>query len=208
MKNRILPVFPLPNTVFFPCTSLPLHIFEPRYRAMVRDVTAGDGLIAVSLMSGDGFHDLGTVGRVCDLEPLEDGRFNLRLQGLERVSLTEVPGDTPYRQVQVESRPERDGATSATSIDEAKLELLATYSLLRGAIRENEPLVLHQELPFEVVVNTACADLPVDGPLRQRLLAMDSLIERQRLALEYLSTVIDAISQLGARKDDGESRPN
>ena len=151
---RIFPVFPLPNTVFFPGTSLPLHIFEPRYRAMVRDVTAREGLIVVSLMAGEDFCDLGTVGRVCDLEPLEDGRFNLRLEGLERVSLAEVPGNTAYRQVRVEARPERAGTADASVIAEARLELLATCGMLRSMILNNEPFVLHEDLPFEIVVNT------------------------------------------------------
>ena len=57
-STRVVPVFPLP-TVFFPRTSLPLHIFESRYRAMTRDVTAGDGLIVVALMDGDGFRRRG-----------------------------------------------------------------------------------------------------------------------------------------------------
>ena len=46
----IVPVFPLPNAVLFPRTVLPLHIFEPRYRAMVSDADAGDGMIAIALL--------------------------------------------------------------------------------------------------------------------------------------------------------------
>jgi Lon protease-like protein len=205
---RILPVFPLPNTVFFPCTSLPLHIFEPRYRAMVRDVKSGEGLIVISLMAGNDFCDLGTVGRVRDLEPLEDGRFDLRLEGLERVSLAEVPCDTPYRQVRVESRPERTATDDSPPIAEARLELLAAYGFLRSVVRGDERFVLHQDLPFEVVVNTVCAGLPIDASLRQQLLAEDSLIDRHRLGLDYLSKVIEAISRLGATKDNGGSLMN
>ncbi len=205
---RIFPIFPLQNTVFFPGTSLPLHIFEPRYRAMVRDVTAGEGLIVVSLMAGEDFCDLGTVGRVCDLEPLEDGRFNLRLEGLARVSLAEVPGNTAYRQVRVEARPERAGTADASVIAEARLELLATCGMLRSMILNNEPFVLHEDLPFEIVVNTACAGLPVDAALRQQLLAEDSLIKRQGLALDYVSRVIDAITRLGVTEDSGPTLLN
>lgn len=205
---RILPIFPLPDTVLFPRTTMPLHIFEPRYRAMVQDVTAGDGLIVVSLISGDGFLGLGTVGRVRDLEPLDDGRFNLRLEGLERVSLVEVPGDALYRQVRVEPRPERTGTEDAGAIAEARLELMASYGILRGMIIENEPLALHQGLPFEVVVNTACAGLPIEASARQRLLTEDSLMERQRLGLEYLSSIIELLSSLHTPRSRGSSMMN
>jgi hypothetical protein len=199
----IVPVFPLPYTVLFPHTSLPLHIFEPRYRAMVRDVTAGDGLVVVSLMAGDDFEKLGTVGRVRDLESLDDGRFNLRLEGLRRVTLAEVPCDTPYRQVRIEPHPERSGADGHSSIERSKLDLLATLGILRSVAGQSEPILLHQELPFEVVVNTACAGLPIEARLRQELLAEDDLIGRLRRVSDHLSVVIDAITQLGSEEHDG-----
>jgi Lon protease-like protein len=199
-ERRILPLFPLRNTVFFPGTSLDLHVFEPRYRAMVRDVTAGEGLLVVSLMAAGSFLDLGTVGRIRDLTPLQDGGFDLRLEGLERVSLTETLRDTPYRQVQVEPRPERTGTDDSSLIAEARLELLASYGMLRSMVLGNEPLVLHQDLPFEAFVNKACDSLPIEAPLRQRLLGKDSLIDRQRLGLEYFSTVIETLSWMRAMK--------
>ena len=49
-RSTTVPVFPLPNVVFFPATSLALHVFEERYRAMVQDASDGDGLICVSLL--------------------------------------------------------------------------------------------------------------------------------------------------------------
>ena len=94
---EIVPVFPLPNTVFFPYTILPLHIFEPRYRAMVRDARSHDRLIAVALAAGSDFYRMGTVGRIRDIEELPEGRFNIRLEGIARVEFTEVPSDRLYR---------------------------------------------------------------------------------------------------------------
>jgi Lon protease-like protein len=198
---RILPVFPLPDTVVFPGTTLPLNVFEPRYKEMVRDVTAGSGLIVVSLQTGDSFRKLGTLARICDLEPLEDGRLQLQLTGLARMSLVEVAADTPYRQVHIEARPERTGTNDASIINEARLELLGSYGMFRSLVLENDQIVLQHDLPFEVLVNTACASLPIDASLRQRLLSADSLIARQRLGLEYFSTVIEAVSWLRAMKD-------
>ena len=71
------------------------------------------GRIVVALASGEGFRRLATVGRIRELEPLPDGRYNLRLEGLERVWLSEVPADTPYRRVRVEPRPESTGTDDA-----------------------------------------------------------------------------------------------
>ena len=200
---QILPVFPLPNTVLFPLTVLPSHIFEPRYLQMVRDVTAGNGLIVISRMVGDGFENLGTIGRVRDLVPLEDGRFNLMLEGVQRVSIDEVPCDTPYRQVRVEPRPESPGTDDPSVIEHFKLELLGTLGILLNAAQADVPVILHQELPFEVLVNKACAGLPVEASLRQQLLADDDLITRQRRVSEHLTTVIETIVQAGGTDRGG-----
>jgi Lon protease-like protein len=205
---QILPVFPLPNTVFFPHTLLPLHIFEPRYRAMVRDVAAGHGLIVISRMVGEGFENLGTVGRVDVLKPLEDGRFNLVLEGLHRVSMVEVPCDTPYRQVRIEPRPERPGTDDPAVIEKSKLELLATLSIILSVAQVDVPAVLNQDQPFEVVVNKACDVLPVEASVRQRLLATGDLIERHRMVSDLLDAVIESIAQLGPAGQDGGSAPN
>ena len=205
---RILPVFPLPDTVFFPHTLLPLHIFEPRYRAMVRDVTAGDGLIVISRMVGDGFEPLGTVGRMRDLVPLEDGRFNLMLEGLQRVSMVEVDCDTPYRQVRVEPRPEHPCTDDPAVVERSRIELLASLSLLLSVAQAGVPVVLNQEMPFEVVVNKACAGLPVGAAVRQKLLAEDDLIGRQRMLSDHLDAVIESIAQSRAADQGGSSAPN
>ena len=205
---QIVPVFPLPNTVLFPRTSLPFHIFEPRYRSMIQDVTEGSGLIVVSRMIGDDFEKLGTVGRIRDLEPLEDGRYNLVLEGLHRVSMVEVPCDTPYRQVRIKARPERAGTDDPVVIEQSKLELLATLGLLLSAAQTGFPVVLSQELPLEVVVNQVCAALPVRASVRQRLLAEDELLGRQRLLSEHLDHVIDTIAESSSVSPGEGSPPN
>jgi Lon protease-like protein len=207
-ETRILPVFPLPDTVFFPVTTLPLHVFERRYRTMVHDVVAGDGLFVVALASADAFADIGTVGFVRDLETLPDGRMNLRLEGLERVSIAEVSRETPYRQVRVVTRPERMGSDDAAVIAAARLDLLASYGIMRRMVRRDEELVLHADLPFEAVVNAACEGLPIDAAARQSLLAEDDLLRRQRRAMEHLAAVIETLSWLRAARVRGSAMIN
>ena len=94
--SRLVPVFPLPNVVLFPGVVCPLHVFEPRYREMVTDVLAGERLIALALLrpgweaeyeGAPAVHEVACVGRVAAAEPLRDGRFNILVQGEERVRI-------------------------------------------------------------------------------------------------------------------------
>ena len=115
-----LALFPLPSTVLLPRTILPLHVFEPRYRRMLDDVMAGDGLIGVILLKpgeqGQTFqqpplHSIGGLGKVMDVTRLPDGRSNLILLGLSRFEVREeIEVDRPYRLARVDLL--QDGAVS------------------------------------------------------------------------------------------------
>src|SRR5215207_9114354 len=86
----LLPLFPLPNVVFFPRTRLPLHVFEPRYRQMVQDALDGDqrfGLILLKpgwepeYFGAPPVHSTGTLATIEQAVPLDDGRFNIVVRG-------------------------------------------------------------------------------------------------------------------------------
>ncbi|HEX9492867.1 MAG TPA: LON peptidase substrate-binding domain-containing protein, partial [Thermoanaerobaculia bacterium] len=86
----LLPLFPLPNLVFFPRTRLPLHVFEPRYRRMVADAVAADQRFGIVLLrpgwESDYFgappiFSCGTVGQIEQAVPLDDGRYNILVRG-------------------------------------------------------------------------------------------------------------------------------
>ena len=101
-----LSVFPLPGAILLPRAHLPLHIFEPRYRALVGDALARDRRIAMvqPLPGGAGpnppLFEVGCVGRIAQVEALEDGRFNLVLEGTTRFRiLREIAVGTAFRQV-------------------------------------------------------------------------------------------------------------
>jgi hypothetical protein len=108
-----IPIFPLPNVVLFPEVPLPLHIFEPRYREMVRDALAGPGLIGMVLLRGD-WHDdyqgapevyrTGCVGRIVETTPLPDGKFNIVLAGIREFDIVSEQRERAYRQATVEWR--------------------------------------------------------------------------------------------------------
>jgi Lon protease-like protein len=99
-----LPIFPLPAAILFPRAQLPLHIFEPRYRDMVRDAIDGAGRIAM-IQPHRLDHDnkaalfaVGCVGELVGVEELDDGRFNIVLHGANRFRLVrEAEVDAAYR---------------------------------------------------------------------------------------------------------------
>jgi uncharacterized protein len=109
---RALKVFPLPEAVLFPGTAIPLHIFEPRYRTLVRDCLASDRVMALVQLQPGWVEDaearppmqgMACAGTIVAHESLEGGRFNIVLQGLVRVRLVdELPPDKAYREVLAE----------------------------------------------------------------------------------------------------------
>jgi uncharacterized protein len=109
MRWSRLPIFPLPGVQLFPHALLPLHVFEPRYRDLVRDAMAGERLIAVAAFEpGYEAHYHGRpavrpiigVGAVVGHEPLGDGRANIVLRGLARARIErELPAAEAYRLV-------------------------------------------------------------------------------------------------------------
>jgi Lon protease-like protein len=105
-----LPIFPLPGVQLFPHALLPLHVFEPRYRDLVRDAMAGDRLIAVASFEPGyevNYHGrpavrpIVGVGSVVGHEPIGDGRANIVLRGVTRARIErELPPDEAYRLVE------------------------------------------------------------------------------------------------------------
>src|SRR5688572_23309099 len=102
-----VPIFPLAGALLFPRTQLPLHIFEPRYRAMVQDALAGEKLIAIvqprDSREPPAVFEIGCLGRIIGSEQLGDGRYNIVLEGMHRIRIAhEADVETPYRQVDAE----------------------------------------------------------------------------------------------------------
>jgi Lon protease-like protein len=105
-----IPVFPLPNVVFFPQTHLPLHIFEPRYREMVTDAAAHGQCVGMALLKEgweEGYYghppvfQVGCVGRLVSLQRLPDGRSNILLYGLSRYDIIQEFYDKNYREASI-----------------------------------------------------------------------------------------------------------
>ncbi len=107
--SRRIPLFPLPGVVLLPGTMLPLHIFEARYRAMVADALEGDRTIGMAMLKpgAEGpepprIHAVGGAGEIIESERLEDGRYNILLEGRFRYRVLEEAPPDPYRVARVE----------------------------------------------------------------------------------------------------------
>ena len=212
----VAPVFPLPNAVLFPDTVLPLHVFEQRYRDMVRDAIDGDGRIAIALLragwedeyeGSPDIHEVGTVGRIEELRAEDDGRFYFNLVGEQRVLFEEIPSDRSYRLVRVIPRMESTIDDNDPKVVRAKLDLLATHGYLQQEISggRTSSIVTDDRMPFVTAVNGACANLPVDPVVRQELLELDDLHERLRRAQKLINRMLHQVLEL--KGDGGGDRP-
>ena len=107
MAATRLPIFPLAGAILFPGLQLPLHVFEPRYRTLVGSALARDRRIAMiqphAPTENAPLYAVGCVGKIGEVEALDDGRYNIVLEGEARFRvLRELDVATPFRQVEAD----------------------------------------------------------------------------------------------------------
>ena len=201
---EIIPIFPLPNVVLFPDTYLPLHIFEPRYREMVADVVETGACIGMALFK-QGWESryygnppvfpLGCVGRMTHIEPLEDGRSNLILQGLYRYTIKEEFFDARYRKAKITLMPNEPFRTIDDVPARSALTALATRYLHSRKADKLCQLVNDDAMTDCVLVNglSSCLDLtPLE---KQFLLEAESLFQQTRRLIDLLRFKLDGDTQ-------------
>jgi Lon protease-like protein len=133
-----IPVMPLPGALLFPHALLPLHIFEPRYREMLKHALVRHRMFCVALLKPDcidwdstaDFFHVATVGLIRACVERSDGTSNLILQGLERVRFSEFRQEAPFPIATVESL-ESDSIMSVET-EALAAKVLELYSNLKG----------------------------------------------------------------------------
>lgn len=201
-----LPLFPLPDVVHFPRTTLQLHVFEPRYRQLLADLEERDermrwiGMVLLepgATEAGFGveppiFRE-GTAGRLVHAERLPDGRSNIVLQGDFRFLVEKEIDDlsAPYRQAVVRPLEEMVVDESDAGVLAVRQEILEVASVLDREMGERFPLdlsdlqTLAEESSFETLINSLAAEL--DVPARRKLQLLEqTLIDRSVEVLEIL----------------------
>ena len=188
-----LSIFPLGGALLFPRTQLPLHLFEPRYRALITDALARDRRIGM-IQPRDGgddrrpaLYDIGCVGRIAQFEALDDGRFNIVLEGITRFRiLTELEVTTPFRQVQA-SFDEYDDLADPdplASVLRADLERESRrFADSRGYQLDWDAVA---RLDDEALVNGIAQIAPFDAAAKQALLEARTIVDRADLIVQFL----------------------
>jgi len=209
-KNISMPdtiaVFPLPGAILLPRARLPLHIFEPRYLAMVEDCLKSDrrliGMIQPRAGSGavPALSAVGCAGRITSFSETEDGRYMITLTGLSRFRVCEeVAGFVPYRRCTVEWVSFADDLGDEESEPdfprEAFLEKLSRYLKVRNLGVDWATL---KEAEDELLVNALAMLCPFAPEEKQALLEARTLADRRRV----LETLIAFSMQSGGNPDE------
>jgi Lon protease-like protein len=206
-----IPIFPLPNVVLFPEVPLPLHIFEPRYCAMVRDALAGAGLIGMVLLRSDWEDDYhgapdvyrtGCVGRIVETTPLPDGKFNIVLAGVREFTIVSEQRERAYRQATVQWRDPPATSTLPAGLRARLVRMIERYVDRSGDDVARE-LLGDARLDDRTLVNFFAFWLDFGTIEKQCLLEADELDRAQRLleVLEFhLYASPAAPNELGMRR--------
>ncbi|TKD51844.1 LON peptidase substrate-binding domain-containing protein [Sphingomonas baiyangensis] len=187
MSTR-LSVFPLGGALLFPRMHLPLHIFEPRYRAMISDSLARDRRIGMVQPRGPGdpppLFERGCVGRIVDVEALPDGRFDIVLEGVSRfVILRELDVTTPFRQVEAELEPAAESETLSLG-GRASLEIESRrFAESQGYAVDWEAV---SRLDDESLVNGIAQIAPFDIASKQAIFETETLGDRAEMIVQLM----------------------
>jgi Lon protease-like protein len=186
-----LSIFPLPGALLFPRGHLPLHIFEPRYRAMVSDALARDRRISMIQPKGPGepppLFEVGCIGHIREVERLDDGRFNIVLEGISRFRMIrELEVSTMFRQIEADLSTFNDAIEpdALPSIVRAEIEREARrFADSRGVAVDWTQV---SRLDDETLVNAISAMAPFDAAAKQALLEAMTLADRADLLAQFL----------------------
>lgn len=191
-----IPIFPLPGALLLPRARLPLHIFEPRYLAMLDDALKTPhrliGMVQSREVPGSNerrLHAIGCAGRVTQFSETEDGRYMITLSGISRFRIKqEVSGFTPYRRCDV-SWDGFDADLGPTEVDTGFdrprfLDLLGRYFEAMSLSTDWDSM---KEAEDELLINSLSMLCPFPPEEKQALLEAPSLSTRR----ETLVTLIE-----------------
>ncbi len=189
---KTVPVMTLPHTVFFPQALLPLHIFEPRYREMLRDVLASNRLFAIAQLDAtknadlelnEPLHHIASIGIIRACQKADNDTSNVLLQGICRVEIKRIVCEEPYRIIAVQP------VATTAGTHHAELEILRHEVMrlldLRRRLGTPAPKGMTQFLEsiddIDTFADIAAFNLCADSAVKQQLL--ETLETRRRLQL-------------------------
>jgi uncharacterized protein len=189
VTSKRISIFPLAGAILLPGMQLPLHIFEPRYRALVSDALARNRMIGMVQPSGRGEHPslyaIGCLGRIDDVEALEDGRYNIVLEGLQRFTIDqELEVSTPFRQIEATLWEEDELGEVLSIAERAALEMESRrFADVQGYAVDWEAV---SQLDDFSLVNAIAQIAPFDSAAKQALLESRGLGVRSELIIQLM----------------------
>ncbi len=208
---ELLPLFPLPDVVLFPGVEIPLHIFEPRYREMIRHALAAKLRIGMVLLKPGfretdegtpGIHAVGCMGDITACESLPDGRYNLRLKGRSRFLILRENHTRAFRQAEIRLLPDLESDPLLLALEPLlKNDLLGDFLALGAAIAGEAAPVASPgtpDLALGELVNQLAFSFPGTAVRRQALLEINDPHDRALALRESLQEMAAAV-----RKEKG-----
>ena len=192
-------IFPLSGAILYPGLQLPLHIFEPRYRAMIGDALVRDRQIGMiqpqKPVEGAPLYAVGCLGKIADVEAMEDGRYNILLSGQTRFRVVrEMVVTTPFRQVEAELLDDSLDEVLAP-VERALFEREARrFAIAQGYQVDWEQVT---RLDDNALINGVSQIAPFDSAAKQALLEANGLSARCQLLVRLMQF-------FGKRDDDGD----
>jgi uncharacterized protein len=204
-------LFPLPNLVLFPHVIQPLHVFEPRYRDLVEDALAGDGLIAMAVLAPGwernyegrpALYPMACLGRIVSHRRLPDGTYNVLLLGLRRVRLLdELPASRRFREAKAELCEDVYALCSLARQRALRRELRAALLDILPLVPEAEEQLdqlMGNDMPLGTLADVIgfLMDISLEG--KQSLLAELDVRRRAELLLGHLSAAVPDLASSDA----------
>lgn len=185
MAEQLLPLFPL-NTVLFPHMYLPLHIFEERYKLLINTVLQGNATFGILLVSDvDGELrpcDIGTIGRITEMQRLSGGRMNIMIQGVSRFRVSDYDTNMPYLRGLIEPLDDEDAGRPLPQLVGNVSNLFGQYLNALLAITSQEPRQITLPDTPDILSYVVADGLQIEWDQKQDLL--ETVTARSRLEQE------------------------
>lgn len=186
--TKRLSIFPLTGAVLFPGMQLPLHFFEPRYRALVSDALIRDRQIAMIQPQrpedGAPLFAVGCVGKIGEVQAMDDGRYNLILEGTTRFRLVrELDVNTPFRQIEAELYDEDEDETLSHAQRGGFEREARRFADMQGYSVDWESV---ERLDDRSLINGVSQIAPFDPASKQALLEAETLTDRCELLVQLM----------------------
>jgi len=200
--SGIVPLFPLPNVVFFPNSLLPLHVFEPRYRQMVDDIIESERIIGMVLLKPGWEKDyygnpeifnIACMGKIVSIEEMNEGKSNIVLYGLKRIKINDIVNEIPYRVASVNVL--EDVHYQNEEVYQKRLvELISKWNSILGDEQKSHKINIDTTMSIENLTDVLTPSIISNVYQRQELLEEINILKRAERILEQLETKLEIIS--------------